>query len=152
MCKFLQPPRCDNEIYVTTDLKEEVKHIIEDELQTDQLLYTTAGPLATSNTVRIVQTTPADTISPPSSPSSINTDRVSIEVTDKSSGKSSLIITNKIQKQNKFLLPHKQQGSRNVEFKNEIEGYLFLTYYFVKFLDLFFSLFCFAFSVNNQIK
>uniref|UniRef100_A0A0R3RSZ1 ZP domain-containing protein n=1 Tax=Elaeophora elaphi TaxID=1147741 RepID=A0A0R3RSZ1_9BILA len=132
-CTNVTPPRCNDQIFVATSSKEEEKHI-EDELQSDQLLYTTAGPLATSNTVRIVQTIPPDTInSSPSKDSSesqtilstlAHTDRVitTIKLTNESVAKSSQIFISEIPKQNKFSAYHKEQNNKYAEFTNEVEG------------------------------
>ncbi|VBB34182.1 unnamed protein product [Acanthocheilonema viteae] len=119
-CTNVTPPRCNDQILVTTNWKDEEKHI-EDELQNDQLLYTTIGPLATSNTVRIVQTVPPNTIitssfknsSESQTSSFIDHVTATVKLTNESAAKSSEILSNEISKQNKFAF---------LISNNEIEG------------------------------
>ncbi|KAK6103219.1 Zona pellucida-like domain family protein [Brugia pahangi] len=129
-CTNVTPPRCDDQIFIPTNSKNEANHI-EDELQNDQLLYTTTGPLATSNTVRIVQgTLPDVTISPSSknssefqtlSTTSLFTDHITATV-KLSDAKSSEIFLDEIPKQNKFSKFRIQQNESNKEFSYDIEG------------------------------
>lgn len=139
--KFLQPPRCNDQILVSTNSIDDEKHI-EEELQNDQLLYTTAGPLATSNTVRIVQTVPPDTVisSSSSSGNSSNTDTPITPDTLPSISSftdhvtATIKLTNEsISRQNKFLSYQKGQIDSNTEFATELEGlfyYLLLIYFY----------------------
>ncbi|VDM98246.1 unnamed protein product [Thelazia callipaeda] len=69
-CSDLTPPRCNIEpVGITTKSEVELK-TIEEDLQNDQLLYTTTGPLATSKTVRIQSTGSPNTVPLSSSRSS----------------------------------------------------------------------------------
>ncbi|VDM22175.1 unnamed protein product [Wuchereria bancrofti] len=132
-CTNVTPPRCDDQSFVPTIPKSEVNHI-EDELQSDQLLYTTTGPLATSNTVRIVHgALPNVTVSPSSMNSSesqtlpttsLFTDHIAttIKLPDESIAKSSEIFMDEIPKQNRFSKFRTQQNESNKEFSYEIEG------------------------------
>uniref|UniRef100_A0A8R1TK79 ZP domain-containing protein n=2 Tax=Onchocerca TaxID=6281 RepID=A0A8R1TK79_ONCVO len=133
-CANVTPPRCNEEIIVTRNSQDDAKHI-EDELRNDQLLYTTTGPLATSNTVRIVHTAPPNIPVSPSfrkdssefqtSPTtSTSTDRVitTIKLINGSIAKSSQIFVNEIPTQYKFSRYHEEPDVNNAGFIHEIEG------------------------------
>ncbi|EJD76165.1 hypothetical protein LOAG_16832 [Loa loa] len=132
-CTNVTPPRCNDQIFATTNSKEDAKHI-EDELQSDQLLYTTTGPLATSNTIRIVQTVPPNTLISPSSRKSselqtlpatspfTNHFTTVVKLPDEMIANSSYIFKNEIPKRNRFPEYRKQQNDSNIEFSDEIEG------------------------------
>uniref|UniRef100_A0A915PID2 ZP domain-containing protein n=1 Tax=Setaria digitata TaxID=48799 RepID=A0A915PID2_9BILA len=128
-CSNVTPPRCNDQMTNVKNLEDESKHI-EDELKNDQLLYTTTGPLATSNTVRIV---PNKIISPSSrslddQQTSPNTESfnhrgiANIIPADESVVKSSRIFINEIPKQYEFSKYHEKQNNNVTELIHNIEG------------------------------